>query len=74
MTRRLKSSIWVSFVFDTLLLVLISLSALHTALNADPGRIDIKTKLAEVYEITGQLQLALGVINEGLLSPPSSLP
>lgn len=35
------------------------------ALKAAPERTEIKTKLAEVYEITGQLQKALDLINDG---------
>jgi hypothetical protein len=34
-------------------------------LSAAPDRVEAKTKLAEVYEITGQLQKALDLVNEG---------
>jgi hypothetical protein len=39
---------------------------LSLVLSADPDRVEAKTKLAEVYEITGQLQKALDLVNEGM--------
>lgn len=45
------------------------LKLFSSALNAAPERVEIKTKLAETYEVMGQFQKALELINEGAHLP-----